>query len=298
MVSASQKPRNVSDLQREIAAQILDIARRDAMGAGSALRESVLAKEFSVSRTPVRAALDYLCAFGVVEHIPQRGYFLSSASKAMPEIDIETSDQASKRAYNRIVDSYFDGELTERISEAELIRRYQVERQPLQEALNRLAAEGLMRQNPGYGWQFAPLLKSRQADSEDLFRFRLLVEPAAFLEPGYKADPEVLLDVRNQQIDLLSKLDEQFDPAETYEANDRLHDVLVSFCGNRFLINALDFNDPSARMNEYQHYKDRPRIRAACEEHIAIIDAVQAGELVRASELMRQHISSAKRAGQ
>ncbi|MEM9340248.1 MAG: T9SS type A sorting domain-containing protein, partial [Bacteroidota bacterium] len=42
-------------------------------------------------------------------------------------------------------------------------------------------------------------------------------------------------------------------------------------------------NDPSARMNEYQHYKDRPRIRAACEEHIAIIDAVQAGELVRAS---------------
>ncbi|MEQ8400499.1 MAG: FCD domain-containing protein [Roseovarius sp.] len=96
---------------------------------------------------------------------------------------------------------------------------------------------------------------------------------------------------------LRQSLASDFDVALIYEANDRVHDTLISYCGNRFILNALDFHEPSGRMNEYRHYQDRARIRTACDEHIAIIDAVAAGEMPHAAELMRQHILRASEAG-
>ncbi|MEM1079364.1 MAG: GntR family transcriptional regulator [Pseudomonadota bacterium] len=296
MKTVENQPDPVSNLQRQIAARVLEIVTSQELAAGAPLRESVLARSFSVSRTPVRAALEYLCELGVAEYLPRRGYFLRVDADDVPQIAPASSAQTTRRVYNQIIDAYFDGTLSDRVSEAELMRRYEVDRHALLEALNKLSSEGIMRQNPGYGWQFAPLLKSRQADAEDLFRFRLLLEPAVFLEPGYTADPEVLSDLKIEQTALLESLTAEFDLGRIYAANNRLHDTLTSFCGNRFLIAALDLEDPEAQINEYRHYQDRARIRSALTEHIAILDAVQAGALKRASQLMRKHISMAQKA--
>lgn len=288
---------HVSGLQRDIAARIVSVVRRRALAAGAPLRESVLAREFSVSRTPVRAALDYLCRTGAVEHVPRRGYFLAADAAELPQFRIETTADAVKRAYNAMIDAYFRGELSERVSEAELARRFRIERSAMQETMSRLKAEGVARPNPGYGWQFTPLRKSREADEADYFRFRLLLEPALFLEPTFRADPDRLAAARREQVEVIEALDAEFDIARVYEANERVHRMLAGFSGNRFIISALDHYEPTDRLIEYRRYQDRPRIRTACEEHVAILDAVGRGDLAGASTLMRRHIETAKRTG-
>lgn len=283
-----------SRLQREIAVQVIDLARENGLRIGAPLKESVLAQEFSVSRTPVRAALRYLTEIGAVKHIPQRGYFLDQEVTALPEIEVDAAETTVRSVYNQIVDAYFSGELSDRMSVAELMRRFDIDRQPLQEALSRLSAEGFMRPNPGYGWVFVPLKKSREADTEDMHRFRLVLEPALLLEPAFEADSGQIAMMRAKQVALIEKLGTDFDVAEVFEANEELHVNLTSYCGSRYFINALDFPTPSGRLDEYRHYQDRERIRQACEEHIAILDAVSAGEMQRASNLMREHILSAQ----
>ncbi|WP_170336127.1 GntR family transcriptional regulator [Ruegeria arenilitoris] len=296
MSDISPPARKVSDLQRELAAQIMDTAEKRGLDSGDPLRESVFAKELSVSRTPVRAALDFLCEIGVAEHRPRRGYFLCIDADKLPNLDFQTTGQQAYKLYHKIIDAYFAGDLCDRISEAELMRRFQTERAPLQEALFRLSNEGLVRQNPGYGWQVTPLAKSREAEAEDMFRFRLLLEPAVFLEPGYTVDSERIAELRLEQTHLIDTIMTDFDLTLVYESNIRLHGTLISFCRNRFFIRALDSDEPAGRIKEYQNYQNKVRTLQACHEHVAILDAVDAGDLDRASDLMRAHILSAKEA--
>ncbi|MCX7561899.1 GntR family transcriptional regulator [Sulfitobacter sp. F26204] len=291
-----QHDKKISQLQMELASKILEFAREESLKVGDALRESTLAQRFSVSRTPLRAALKHLCKIGAVKHIPQRGYFLAQDSTNLPTIEIDQPEQPTRRIYNQIVDAYFEGMLVDRVSEAQLMRRFSVERQTLQEALLRLSREGFMRQNPGYGWVFVPLQKSREADTRDMYRFRLVLEPAALLEPDYTADLAKIAAMRIRQTRLIESLESDFDVAEVFEANEELHHNLTTFSGNRYFVNALEYHDPSGRLEEYRHYQDRKRIRKACEEHIKVLDAVAAGNMNDAAELLRQHIISAQNA--
>src|SRR4051794_33502957 len=57
------------DLARQIEDQVVD----GRLGIGTWLRQSKIAGEFGVSRTPVREAIQKLHARGVVELIPNRG---------------------------------------------------------------------------------------------------------------------------------------------------------------------------------------------------------------------------------
>jgi DNA-binding GntR family transcriptional regulator len=151
--------------------------------------------------------------------------------------------------------------------------------------------------NPGYGWNFEPLRKPRRAVREDYFRFRLLLEPALILEPSFVADPGLLKQAREEQLALLDTLDAEFDISHLYEANERFHGMFIAFCQNRFIVKALSYEGPVPRLPEYRHYQDRQRIRTACQEHIAIIDAILAGDPQIASDLMRAHIAAAQQAG-
>ncbi len=75
---------------------------------GTRLDEVQLAEQFSVSRTPVREALQRLAQFGLVEHLPRRGVFVRQPGPVelieMFEVMAELESVCARLAASRITD--------------------------------------------------------------------------------------------------------------------------------------------------------------------------------------------------
>lgn len=292
MKTISALPSQPTDLQRDIAARILQHARDEGLDKGDPIRESRLAKKLSVSRTPVRTALNYLCDMAVVEHVPRRGYVLAIPARELPEIERAKASEDDDNIYDRLVDLYFKGQLPTETSEAELMRRLDVERSALQRVLVRLKIEGIIRQRPGYGWHFEPLLRTKEADEES-YRFRLLIEPAGLLQPTFKADVDRLGEIRAQQQVLLTQSASTLKSSKVFDANQQFHGALAEFSGNRFIEAAVAQQARMRRLVEYRHYLNVERVRSATQDHILMIDYILDARLDAAAALMTQHIASA-----
>jgi DNA-binding GntR family transcriptional regulator len=76
----AKKKTGDNSLPAFVATQILDLITRGAFAPGLQLRQVDLALQFKASRVPVREALKLLTADGVVEHDPNRGFFVSPLS--------------------------------------------------------------------------------------------------------------------------------------------------------------------------------------------------------------------------
>lgn len=68
------------DLPAQIAQQVRKLINRGALAPGLQLRQSDLADQFGISRVPVREALKLLAAEGIIEHDPNRGFFVAPLS--------------------------------------------------------------------------------------------------------------------------------------------------------------------------------------------------------------------------
>lgn len=294
MYTLQEQATALTELQTSIAAKIIAMAEAQRLPVGSPIRESVLARQMSVSRTPVRAALDYLVSLGAVEHVPRRGYVLSATPGSLPRLEAPPAKTASQRIYEQIIEEHFRGDLPEKVSEAELLRRFDTDRSTLLEALARLSVEGIVRHSPGYGWQFEALLRTREADQES-YRFRLIVEPAGLLEPTFRAEPEALRTLRDEQNSMIDRLRSRRPPtvSEVFDANAHFHETLADSSGNRFIKLAVEQQSRLRRLLEYRNYLDPDRVALSCREHVEILEALLSADREGAAKLMHRHVASA-----
>jgi len=65
--------------------------------------------------------------------------------------------------------------------------------------------------------------------------------------------------------------------------------------GNRFLVDAVRQQSNLRRLQESAGFEQLPaeRLEQSCREHLAILDAVEAGEIEWAEALLRQHLRQA-----
>ncbi|WP_028228526.1 GntR family transcriptional regulator [Paraburkholderia ferrariae] len=68
------------DFPAQIAAETRKLINRGTLAPGFQLRQSDLADRFGISRVPVREALKLLAAEGIIEHDPNRGFFVAQLS--------------------------------------------------------------------------------------------------------------------------------------------------------------------------------------------------------------------------
>ncbi|WP_322028963.1 GntR family transcriptional regulator [Paraburkholderia sp. J76] len=68
------------DFPAQIAAQTCELINRGTLAPGLQLRQSDLAGRFRISRVPIREALKLLAAEGIIEHDPNRGFFVAPLS--------------------------------------------------------------------------------------------------------------------------------------------------------------------------------------------------------------------------
>lgn len=283
-----------SNLQAELARQILALVVAGQWAPGARVSELQLAKRFSVSRSPVRAALSSLTDRGLMRREPNRGFALARVP-ADDEI-AESIAPASQvdRLYARLMSDRASNVLPREIPEAELVHRYGVTRGILLKALMRLSADGLVHRLRGHGWGFAESLDTPEA-MRDSYRFRLVIECGALREPNFKVDPEQLASLRAVHLAMIESPPPSIDRDQWFSMNAQFHETLVAWSGNRFLVQAIKQQNNVRRMTEYASFEtiDVTRVQSSCSAHLAILDALAEGEIDFADALLRRHLTHA-----
>ena len=193
----------------------------------------------------------------------------------------------------RVAHDWMNGLIEQEVTEADLMGRYALARLQVQRLLNTMARDGLVDRKPGRGWIFRRLLSSVESHRES-YRFRMMLEPAAILEPGYSVDLAELERCRREQQDLLDGGIEQCTPAQLFQAGSHFHETVVAGCGNRFVLDALHNINQMRRIMEYGTLLDRSRLHRQCEEHLQLIELLIRGERMEASQFLRQHLNTAR----
>jgi DNA-binding GntR family transcriptional regulator len=186
------------------------------------------------------------------------------------------------------------GKVETEISESALMERYGATRLQVQRVLNRMAREGIVERKPGRGWVFQPLLNTPEG-YRDSYRFRMIIEPAALLEPGYAVDMAELEKCYREQCELLGGAIEKWPRSELFKPGVHLHETIIAGAHSRLLLDALRKVNQLRRLVEYRAKLDRERMREQCEEHLVLIDLVRRGERMEASHFLRQHLDGARK---
>ena len=281
-----------TELTTQLAAQIADHIRVGNAPKGTRLVERVLAENLRVSRSPVRSALRLLAEEGVVGTNDRGGFVVAQGGEALAaRPQPPTGDD---EAYLAIAEDRLKDALPEKVTENALARRYSLTKGQLARVLRRGVSEGWIERLPGHGWAFLPVLTSMQA-YEDSYRFRLVIEPAAILEPGFALNRPALEECRARQQRLVDGEIWAVSNATLFEVNSRLHQAIIACSGNGFFVESLKRIDTLRRLMEYRQSLDRKYAVVRCQEHLQLVDMLLAGERQKASEFLRRHLSSVGR---
>ncbi|MFM0203663.1 GntR family transcriptional regulator [Paraburkholderia fungorum] len=279
-----------------LAANIHQHIANTRIAAGTRLPERALAEQFKVSRSPVREALKRLAAQAVVTALPDGGYAV--AEEVLPPGAVATSEPESGGAdeptYLAIAEDRLAGNLPDRVTENELMRRYGVTRAQLNAILRRMAQEGWIERRPGHGWMFQPVLTSAETYRQG-YRYRLLIESAGILEPTFRLDQAALLRCREEQEALVSGGVRTASPAALFDANSRLHETIAACSGNAFIVDGLRRLDRLRRLMEYRKAVDRDQAERRCREHLTLIDLLLTDQREAAADFLKLHLHNAVR---
>lgn len=285
---------DITPLQLEVMRGVVELIRDEGWGPGTRLSVPDLARRFGVSRSPVTVALALLGERGIVSAMPppHRGLQVALDIADMDIADIAPSSPLDE-LYRRIMRDRATGELPQEVSEAELIPRYDISRGVVRKLLMRFAAEGLAQRQPGHGWRFADSLDTEEG-LRDSYEFRITVECAGLRSARFRINVSQMEGIRRMHRRIL---DGTRLPTgeEWFRVNAAFHEGLAAMSGNRFYRDAIHQQNALRRMQEAASFEElsAERIRQSCEEHLAVLDAVEAGNMDWAEALLRQHLKQA-----
>ncbi|GAA2358127.1 GntR family transcriptional regulator [Saccharopolyspora halophila] len=276
-----------------IAMQVVHLLRCSELDRGAHVREQWVADSLGISRSPVRKALAYLAELGLLEREPNRGYFLARAAGEFRRVELSGVDDVEEGAYFSIGDDHLTGRLAADFTTAEICRGYGLTTRQAERVLARMEREDLVRRRPGRGWQFEQVLTTAEAHDQS-YRFRMIVEPAALLEPGFTIDEDAFAVHRKQQEQLLRGDALLLPRGELFRVNAEFHEMVVSCAGNAYLLESLRRVNRIRRLVEYRHQAERQRIVHQAEEHLRLLDLLESGDLSAASEFLHTHLDAVR----
>lgn len=285
-----------SSLSHKLAWQILEHVRHCGLAPGDRLTEFGLANALEVSRTPIRAALDQLAGAKLVTLAgPRQGYHLTaSAEQVEALLNQATGSDEEEELYVAIAQDYLAERLQDQFTEADLMRIYTIGRSLLSRVLQRMAGERVIERKPGYGWRFVPLLRSVESH-DDSYRFRIAVEPAAFLQPGFTLDFAWATRTRAAHEAVLATAPKRVSMVRFFAMNADFHELMASASRNPFLLQAVQQQNQIRRFQNYAWVYGTERIASCCHEHLEILTAAESGDRDWAATLMRRHLELACR---
>ena len=183
------------------------------------------------------------------------------------------------------------------LSELSLVERTGASRTPVREALRRLAAEGLVDLTPRLG---ARVSRVSAQSVRDLFEFRQLLEPVAIRQATETAaaDAEVrrtFTAMRSEFTRIQRRVPSQDRSRAFYELADRFDWAIIDATRNEHLRRTIaELRPHTARLRNLSHL-DPQRTDVSVTEHLAICDALLAGDADAAASLIAGHLAESVR---
>lgn len=283
-----------SALSRTLANEIAHLVTSGELASGEHLRTQHIADRFGVSRSPVREAMELLAGQGLLEQKENRGFFVAAdvAGRIAEPVSDEAKPFEVASDYQRVAEDWLTDRIPAEVTEQMLRDRYGFTKAQLNDILMRAVREGWAERKQGYGWRFLPVAKTTES-FEQIYRLRMLIEPAAMLEPTFELNRAIVDEQRRIQTKMLETDIERL-PAERLLFNGSLfHEELIKMSNNPYFHITLVRVNLMRRLLEYRSRVDRSRLFIQCQEHLAILDLLDRGEIVEASYAMRRHLGGA-----
>lgn len=187
--------------------------------------------------------------------------------------------------YDTLAEMIASGSLKpgQHLVESELAEQLGVSRQPIREALQRLAVDGWVELRPAYG---AYVHVPTSEEVAQLLGVRSVLEAYSAREAAQYATDESIARLRELYDAGLAALAAD-DEAGLVTANADFHAYIVQISGNRVLAELI--SQVERRVRWYYTPIARPRGKEAWNEHHTLIEAIADRDAAQAERLMRAH---------
>ena len=281
-----------SGLSRRISVRLVQDILSGTLAAGEHVAAQQIAERYRVSRTPVRDALKQLEVKGALQRQANRGYFVADNIPATVQGWLKAQEEASGDDYQRMADDWLTDRLPEEVTEQFLRQHYGWTKAKVGDLLMRAAREGWAERKEGYGWRFLPVAKTPES-FDQIYRFRMAIEPVAMLEPTFEIDRKILDEQKRVQEGMLENGLDGTPQERLLNYGAEFHEELIKMSRNPFFRTAIVRVNRMRRLMEYRARVNLERLQVQCSEHLQIIDLLERGEVVEASYFMRRHLSGA-----
>jgi DNA-binding GntR family transcriptional regulator len=272
-----------------LARQVLDLTRARRMQLRDHLPEQAFATLCGVSRTPIRAAFKILAEIGFLEVVSDGGYSLAVDPEAEAARFIRQLEVSEGSLADRILADRRERRLDDVQSVSFLIRRYGGTRTMVLNALTVLQQDGIIERVPGHGWAFRPMLDTPAAIADSL-QFRLILEPAAILTPGFELDQVRARQLRMQMSESLSTPEGRVGGPAFYRQDTDFHTLIARGSANRFARDALLAHHRLRQVTQKDFSTPEFRLRQALQEHLEILDSLDRRQFDVAADQMTLHL--------
>ncbi len=257
--------------------------------------ETRLADIAGVSRTVVRRCLSRMEELGLISW-KGRAKHLLRAPRSDDRIAVLDSPADKSDLEQRFLDWVlrFDVPANTPLSVAELSRTFGVAQHDLKEFLAGLSRFGLVSRRPQGGWMLLGFTKEFAIELSD-FRSVLEVNAVTHAAEAPVDHPfwAALAQLRRDHMALKEAIDTDFH--EFSKLDERFHLAINSVVKNRFI---SEFQKVISLIFHYHYMWDKTeekfRNAAAIEEHLAIINALEARDAKAARDAARQHLRTSK----
>lgn len=177
------------------------------------------------------------------------------------------------------------------LSERGLMEKYGVGKSPMRESMLKLCDDGVLKSIARFGYVLVPLTEK---EIRDILHFRIMLESQCLpvvMKLSAGADYEQLLaDIRSVRCP--AEADDVF---EDWDNNSRFHLSLAALCRNRYCYDQLKRCMLILKRAYAQFYWDswnKVRFNFSNDAHIALVEALKAGDLAQADQYIKKDISS------
>ncbi|MEZ5836625.1 MAG: GntR family transcriptional regulator [Geminicoccaceae bacterium] len=193
----------------------------------------------------------------------------------------------SERAHRAITGLIHSHELRggELVLERHLAERLGISRTPLREALQRLEGEGLLVKNANrsYSVRYVDLAEYLQS-----LKTREVLECEAAQLAAGRIPPDRLREVRDEIEEL--RTSSKYHTEGHWRSDDNVHNLFADHCGNAVMARLIRGLRGTNRLFEIAGLAER--VDPDSTEHLAILDALQAGDGRAARKAVSTHIRS------